>query len=220
MENNYTLILKELKKYGPEVNVDKNSFLLSILEKSTDNSEYNWNKQRKESFDVLYALKENTHINFDESQTLDRINYNYKEQNNQEWLNGLQSFDAKILPLGISFLQELSIDNINDSIIKTNDSIIKTNESVVKTNESFVKTNETALENTIFNKRLTIASILTALVAVILSGMTYFKDDSKELKQTNTLLQQQVKILQNMLQVQKENYSYPLTSEKDSLKKN
>jgi len=68
--------------------------------------------------------------------------------------------------------------------------------STLDTNSSVQKTNLDTQSNFVIQKRLTIASVLVSLLALVIAGLTYFKDDDKQ----NQLLQQSIKDTQKELQ--------------------
>ena len=86
-------------------------------------------RTKKQAFEPLIELLKNNHIEYDRNQTIDRITYNHNKSK-QPWLGVLQKFDAKITPLGVSYLQQLANEKLTQSVIDTNTSVKETNKYV------------------------------------------------------------------------------------------
>ncbi len=115
---------------------------------------------------------------------------------NDKYLNTYGFPNICITPLGQSFIRTQGY--INKFIKESNYEIYieQLRLSTLDTNKSVQKTNLDTQSNFVIQKRLTIISVLVSLLALIIAGLTYFKDDDKQ----NQLLQQSIKDTQKELQ--------------------
>lgn len=101
---------------------------------------------------------------------------------------------------------------------KQDENLDRQTESILATNESVRETNTSTLKNFSFQKWLTISNLVVSAGAVIISCIALFKDNSKEIKEQNKILEKQVYLIDSIQQKFKLIPSKYTTTEKETSK--
>jgi hypothetical protein len=101
---------------------------------------------------------------------------------------------------------------LTESVIKANNSVVETNESVAQTNKSVQATNDLVSANIPRQNRLTRASVMVAIVAVVVAAAPFINSirsnsDTQllqELKEVNKIMKEQGRELNTLIKQQNE----------------